>query len=100
MASAFGAAARAGAAATSRAIETARQRRRIGFPLRFARRMRIRPTVGLQAEPVAGRGDFNLSIERQPSEPSRGKPRVLKQPAVRRAELIDCAQALFLSKGY
>jgi AcrR family transcriptional regulator len=28
------------------------------------------------------------------------KPRVLKAPAVRRAELIDCAQALFLSKGY
>lgn len=33
-------------------------------------------------------------------EPSRGKARVLKQPAVRRAELIDGAQALFLSKGY
>ena len=30
----------------------------------------------------------------------RTKPRVLKAPAVRRAELIDCAQRLFLSKGY
>ncbi|HUZ14516.1 MAG TPA: TetR/AcrR family transcriptional regulator [Caulobacteraceae bacterium] len=28
------------------------------------------------------------------------KPRVLKAPAVRRAELIDCAQALFLARGY
>ena len=28
------------------------------------------------------------------------KPRVIKAPAVRRAELIDCAQGLFLSKGY
>jgi AcrR family transcriptional regulator len=41
-----------------------------------------------------------LSIQTLPSQASRGKPRVLKQPAVRRAELIDCAQALFLSKGY
>jgi AcrR family transcriptional regulator len=30
----------------------------------------------------------------------RPKPRVLKAPAVRRAELIDCAQRLFLEKGY
>jgi len=30
----------------------------------------------------------------------RAKPRVLKQPGVRRAELIDCAQRLFLAKGY
>src|SRR5271167_3848983 len=29
-----------------------------------------------------------------------GKVRVLKAPAVRRAELIDCAQRLFLQKGY
>jgi len=28
------------------------------------------------------------------------KPRVIKAPAVRRAELIDCAQRLFLAKGY
>ena len=28
------------------------------------------------------------------------RPRVLKAPAVRRAELIDCAQRLFLQKGY
>ena len=28
------------------------------------------------------------------------KTRVIKAPAVRRAELIDCAQQLFLSKGY
>ena len=28
------------------------------------------------------------------------KPRVIKPPAVRRAEMIDCAQALFLAKGY
>ena len=31
---------------------------------------------------------------------TRTKPRVLKAPAVRRAELIDCAQRLFLEKGY
>jgi AcrR family transcriptional regulator len=30
----------------------------------------------------------------------RVKPRIVKAPAVRRAELIDCAQALFLAKGY
>lgn len=30
----------------------------------------------------------------------RPKQRVIKAPAVRRAELIDCAQALFLRKGY
>jgi len=30
----------------------------------------------------------------------RTKPRVIKAPAVRRAELIDCAQRLFLLKGY
>ena len=28
------------------------------------------------------------------------KPRVIKAPEVRRAELIDCAQRLFLAKGY
>ncbi len=28
------------------------------------------------------------------------KPRVIKAAAVRRAELIDCAQSLFLAKGY
>jgi AcrR family transcriptional regulator len=28
------------------------------------------------------------------------KVRVLKAPAVRRAELIDCAQRLFLTRGY
>ncbi len=28
------------------------------------------------------------------------KPRVIKAPAVRRAEFIDCAQCLFLAKGY
>lgn len=30
----------------------------------------------------------------------RPKTRIVKAPAVRRAELIDCAQGLFLSKGY
>ncbi|MFI4974353.1 MAG: TetR/AcrR family transcriptional regulator [Caulobacterales bacterium] len=30
----------------------------------------------------------------------RAKPRVIKAAAVRRAELIDCAQRLFLIKGY
>jgi len=35
----------------------------------------------------------------QESEP-RPKPRVIRAPAVRRAELIDCAQRLFLAKGY
>src|ERR1700753_13993 len=28
------------------------------------------------------------------------KTRVVKEPEVRRAELLDCAQALFLRKGY
>jgi AcrR family transcriptional regulator len=28
------------------------------------------------------------------------KPRILKPPAIRRAELIDCAQGLFLTRGY
>ncbi|MFI4934031.1 MAG: TetR/AcrR family transcriptional regulator [Caulobacterales bacterium] len=31
---------------------------------------------------------------------ARPKARVVKAPAVRRAELIDCAQKLFLEKGY
>src|SRR5580698_1399018 len=31
---------------------------------------------------------------------ARSKPRVIKPPAVRRAELIDCAHRLFLEKGY
>lgn len=30
----------------------------------------------------------------------RSRPRVIKAPAVRRAEFIDCAQRLFLAKGY
>ncbi len=35
------------------------------------------------------------------SEDKKSKrPRVIKAPAVRRAELIDCAQRLFLLKGY
>jgi AcrR family transcriptional regulator len=37
--------------------------------------------------------------ENEGSETS-SKVRVLKAPAVRRAELIDCAQALFLTRGY
>src|SRR5215475_13339333 len=28
------------------------------------------------------------------------RPRIVKAPAVRRAEFIDCAQRLFLGKGY
>src|SRR5689334_10278576 len=31
---------------------------------------------------------------------SGGKPRVVKAPAIRRAELLDCAQGLFLTRGY
>jgi AcrR family transcriptional regulator len=38
--------------------------------------------------------------ELEPELTPRGKPRVVKPPAVRRAELIDCAQQLFLVKGY
>lgn len=37
---------------------------------------------------------------REKEMPARSKRRVLKAPAVRRAELVDCAQRLFLSKGY
>ena len=33
-------------------------------------------------------------------DPAQSRPRVIKAPAVRRAELIDCAQRLFLEKGY
>jgi len=36
----------------------------------------------------------------EPELVARPRPRVIKAPAVRRAELIDCAQALFLRKGY
>src|SRR6516165_5547197 len=35
-----------------------------------------------------------------PTLPAPTKRRVVKAPAVRRAELIDCAQRLFLEKGY
>jgi AcrR family transcriptional regulator len=41
---------------------------------------------------------MTLLAEPDIERPSR--PRVLKAPAVRRAELIDCAQRLFLAKGY
>jgi AcrR family transcriptional regulator len=41
-----------------------------------------------------------MTIESVSSEPTPAKPRILKPPAVRRAELVDCAQRLFLSKGY
>lgn len=41
-----------------------------------------------------------MTIEGLSREPARSKPRILKPAAVRRAELVDCAQQLFLSKGY
>jgi len=41
---------------------------------------------------VADEGGIDLA--------ARAKPRVVKAPAVRRAELIDCAPGLFLAKGY
>jgi AcrR family transcriptional regulator len=53
-----------------------------------------------KSNPISGTGDFSLSIETLPLQPARSKPRVLKAPAERRAELVDCAQALFLTKGY
>lgn len=41
-----------------------------------------------------------MSIETNPEREGPRVKRVIKAPAVRRAELIDCAQRLFLSKGY
>ncbi len=40
-----------------------------------------------------------MSETRQEGVPGQ-KTRVLKAPAVRRAELLDCAQGLFLTRGY
>jgi len=51
----------------------------------------------------SGKGSPPLSSlldEAEPALATRTKPRVIKAPAVRRAELIDCAQRLFLEKGY
>jgi AcrR family transcriptional regulator len=42
----------------------------------------------------------SMSAEVENDTLPRGKPRVVKAAAVRRAELIDCAQRLFLEKGY
>jgi len=39
-------------------------------------------------------------MRRERPDGSVAKIRVLKAPAVRRGELIDCAQAMFLSRGY
>jgi AcrR family transcriptional regulator len=44
-------------------------------------------------------GERNLSLDRAGIEPVQ-KVRILKPPAVRRAELLGCAQRLFLSQGY
>lgn len=52
-----------------------------------------RPTVGLQAGAAGDRMD-----ESPTEKPS--KPRIIRAPAVRRAELLDCAQQLFLAQGY
>jgi AcrR family transcriptional regulator len=41
-----------------------------------------------------------MDKESETDRPMRSKPRVIKAPAARRAELIDCAQRLFLAKGY
>lgn len=60
----------------------------------------IRPTVGLQSD---ARGFFTLTatgIESKIGRRAPFKPRVIKAPEIRRAELIDCAQRLFLAKGY
>lgn len=55
-----------------------------------------RPTVGLQAGAAAGDSLDDSGTDR----PARSKARTIKAPALRRAELIDCAQRLFLAKGY
>jgi len=41
-----------------------------------------------------------MRMRRERPDGSTAKIRVLKPPAVRRGELIDCAQAMFLSRGY
>jgi AcrR family transcriptional regulator len=41
-----------------------------------------------------------VTIETSSQPSASAKPRVLKQPAIRRAELIDCAEQLFMAKGY
>jgi len=55
-----------------------------------------RPAVGLQVEQ-----DGELARGRT-AELTREKPagRVVKRPDVRRGELVDCARALFFTKGY
>jgi AcrR family transcriptional regulator len=58
----------------------------------------IRPTVGLQVKPIDERTE--MADLDEATLPAPTKTRVIKAPAIRRAELIDCAQALFLSKGY
>jgi len=50
-----------------------------------------RPTVGLQCLGVKHIAEI---------DDAGRKVRVLKAPAVRRAELLDCAQRLFLTRGY
>jgi AcrR family transcriptional regulator len=56
-----------------------------------------RPTVGLQAE-LAEKGSPHPP--RMSEDKKSKRPRVIKAPAIRRAELIGCAQRLFLLKGY
>lgn len=41
-----------------------------------------------------------MSDQAEPEAGARSRPRVIKAPAVRRAQLIDCARGLFLAKGY
>ncbi len=41
-----------------------------------------------------------MSAQNESDYRKHSKPRVIKAPAIRRAELIDCAQRLFLLKGY
>jgi hypothetical protein len=40
------------------------------------------------------------TLEKVEGEPTRPKPRVVKPPTERRAELIGLAQLLFMTKGY
>jgi AcrR family transcriptional regulator len=60
----------------------------------------IRPTVGLQHDKEGSGPLTETEIASEVGRRAALKPRVIKAPEVRRAELIDCAQRLFLAKGY
>src|SRR5438874_2589753 len=59
-----------------------------------------RQTTVMVNRPTVGRQRFREAAMQKFASESQAKTRVLKAPAVRRGELIDCAERLFLSRGY